>query len=382
MSVFNVLFIDDDPFMLKALLRTAKRLRPSWQFSGIEQPFIWLQQTTVSPAYDLIICDYQMPTMNGEQVLDQVSELLPAAMRVLLTGDTSEQVITHASKFCHLVMGKPFTELDLLQVFSSLERLALLPLNTQSRNILGRLKSLPLLPKLIRKIEQLLDDPERDLSDVAALLEHEPMLAAKLMQLANAAFLGFSKPVQNLHDAVLRLGGTLIKSIVTLQLLHQHFTNSIDENTHQKIADQALKQACYAKALAYFSGFSHRAQDLVFSAAMFSAIGRLLQYSLQPSNTKTPNEARLLQSGFENATLITVYILTLWGYDAEICDVILWQDFPSPEHEGSEQLAYVLFLTKQLLQSNTEDTKSLRDSIDNPQVTAGFEKLLTTLPPN
>ncbi|CAM5215773.1 hypothetical protein [Alishewanella longhuensis] len=81
---FRVLFIDDDAFMLKALLRTAKRLRPHWLFYGCEQAKDWVSLAEEIAPLDMIICDYQMPEINGEQVLRQATISYPAAVRVLL----------------------------------------------------------------------------------------------------------------------------------------------------------------------------------------------------------------------------------------------------------------------------------------------------------
>lgn len=67
--MFNVLFVDDDSFMLRALLRLAKRLRPEWQFWTEEDGLNWAKSIPHNVNIDLIVCDYLMPDINGDSVL-------------------------------------------------------------------------------------------------------------------------------------------------------------------------------------------------------------------------------------------------------------------------------------------------------------------------
>lgn len=63
---------------------------------------------------------------------------------------------------------------------------------------------------LIRKI----DDPEADIKDIEDLVGKDVVIAAKVLKMANSAYYGFPKSIDNLHDAILILGMNTIKSIV------------------------------------------------------------------------------------------------------------------------------------------------------------------------
>lgn len=375
---FKVLFIDDDAFMLKALLRTAKRLRPNWQFYGCEQAKDWSALAEEIAPLDMLICDYQMPELNGEQVLRQAMVSHPAAVRVLLTGDTSEDIVTRACKFSHHIVGKPFTEQHILEVFHCMERLQRLPFIAASRSKLGQLQDLPVLPDLVNQLRSVLQNPDADLTQVAVLLEHEPAIAAKLVPLANSAFMGFARPVTSIVEAVLRLGSKLVEAIVTLHSLDQQFCTKVLPATHTQITEWAFKHAIYAKKLAQYAGFSATEQDLVFSAALFSAVGRLIEHCATDSNDVAIDRPQpKLQAGFLNSTLISVYILTLWGHSETLCEVLLWQDTPSPEGNAVEKLSFVLFLTKQMLLSKQPaELIELQEIIESANLLAAFKQLV------
>lgn len=373
---YRVLFIDDDAFMLKALLRTARRIRPNWQFMGCEHARDWLNLVAQNDVPDIIICDYQMPDINGENVLIEAITHYPSAVRVLLTGDTSEQIVTRACQFSHHILGKPFSEQHLTAVFECVERLQQLPFTSQSRAQLGQLQSLPVLPDFVKSIQQALQAPEADLTQVAKLLQHEPALAAKLMQIANSAFMGFTRPVSTILEATLRLGSHLIEAIVTLTSIDKHFAHKMPAEAHDRITQFAYEHAVLAKKLAQYAGFTPLEQDTVFSAAIFSAIGRLIELTQQSDNASN-QPALLMQSGFLNSTLISTYILTLWNHTDTVCNVVLWQDTPSPEGNALEKLSFTLFLTKQLLlNTHTEHAAQLADIIESPELSAAFQRLL------
>ena len=79
----NLLFIDDEPNILRAL----KRLFRSAEYNVIlaesgEQGLQILEQNPI----DLIISDMRMPQMDGAEFLSRVAEHWPDTMRILLTG--------------------------------------------------------------------------------------------------------------------------------------------------------------------------------------------------------------------------------------------------------------------------------------------------------
>lgn len=378
---FKVLFIDDDAFMLKALLRTAKRLRPDWLFYGCEEAKDWLALAQDIAPLNMVICDYQMPEVNGEQVLRQAIAACPAAVRVLLTGDTSEDIVTRACQFSHHIVGKPFTEQNIIEVFHCVERLQRLPFVAASRARLGQITDLPVLPDLVKQLRMILQNPDVDLPQVAALLEHEPAVAAKLLPLANSAFMGFARPVTSILEAVLRLGSKLVEAVVTLHCLEQQFCSKLAPGIHLQTTEWAFSHAICAKKLAQYAGLPVNEQDLVFSAAIFSAVGRLIEASLNPDDVLATTPRPAIQAGFSNSTLISVYILTLWGHPEALCEVVLWQDTPSPEGNAIENLSFVLFLTKQLLLASDQTAVGeLQDIIESSSLLEAFKRILIEIP--
>ena len=142
----TVLFIDDDSFMLKALLRAAMRLRPDWHYYFSDDSANWQAALPTGVVPDLIVSDYLMPALQGNVLLTQAMALLPETVRVLMTGDTSEDVVSSVSRQAHFVLSKPFNERDFLDLFQSVEQTHRLPVSAEVREMLGNSALLMPLP--------------------------------------------------------------------------------------------------------------------------------------------------------------------------------------------------------------------------------------------
>lgn len=342
--MFNVLFIDDDDFMLRALLRLARRLRPDWQFFTAVDANAW--RNLVSPAVklDLVICDYLMPQLNGDKVLAEMAQLYPGAVRALLTGDTTEDVVCSASKIAHFVLSKPFNERDILQLFHSVELTHSLPVSADVRDMLGNSALLMPLPSVVKKVRDVLLNEQSEAADIVDVIQHEPLITARILQLANSAFMGFSRSTASLEEAIRRLGVKLTSAVITTIALEQAITPMLDYNKHRQINDAAFDIAVHSRFISRGLGYKQEVQEELFVAALLSAIGALItatdQWRQQYSDFYADGPAVKLE------VVVSAFMLTLWGYSESICQTVLWSagpDFSSAEGNN----ALLLFLSRQ-----------------------------------
>lgn len=319
--MFNVLFVDDDSFMLRALLRLAKRLRPDWQFWTEEDGLNWAKSIPHNVNIDLIVCDYLMPDINGDNVLIEASKHSPLAIRALLTGDTTEEVVCKAGKVAHFVLSKPFNEQDIVQLLTCVERIHKLPFTHDVRAMLGASALLLPLPDIVQRVRKVLQDEQSEATDIVDLIAHEPLITAKLLQLANSAFLGFSRTTLSIEEAIKRLGVDLTSAIISSIAIEQSVTSIIDKSAQLRINEYAYQLALNAQKIANTLNLQKSKQEELFIAALMSVIGELIVSS------------RIWQDLFATQfadwptrkliVAISAYLLTLWGYSEFLCDIIL-----------------------------------------------------------
>jgi len=72
--------------------------------------------------------------------------------------------------------------------------------------ILRKVDTLPSLSPVIQKIGTVMADPEVSASDIVAILKLDPVIAGKVLRLANSAYFGIPRTVSSLQNAVVILG--------------------------------------------------------------------------------------------------------------------------------------------------------------------------------
>lgn len=84
---------------------------------------------------------------------------------------------------------------------------------------------LPTLPEVAVKVREAADNPEINLMDMADVIAHDPALSARMIKVANSAFLGRAVKVSTLNQAVTRIGLRQIKNIATAMAMEQLFVS-------------------------------------------------------------------------------------------------------------------------------------------------------------
>jgi DNA-binding NtrC family response regulator len=109
----NVLVVDDDPMVLRALERTLPKtpLECRWMFAlgpAAALPLL------ASERFHAVVSDWAMPQMNGLELLEKVRSESPATIRILLSGGP-ELPSDRAEPVAHEVLIKPCLAKDLAE---------------------------------------------------------------------------------------------------------------------------------------------------------------------------------------------------------------------------------------------------------------------------
>jgi HD-like signal output (HDOD) protein len=349
--MFKVLFIDDDSFMLNALQRMAKRLRPHWQFWTENDATCWKQVLTEPITFDLVVCDYLMPLINGDEVLAEVSQVQPSAIRALLTGDVSEKIVCSVGRVAHFILSKPFSDAEIERLFSCIERIHALPYSATVRSMLVSSASLLPQPDVVKQVRLIIQNDNYRISDIVALISHDPLLVARILQLSNSAFMGFSKSTLSVEEAVKRLGIRLTCDILAAIAVEQAISGLLDEAEHVRINEHAYDVALYTKRLCELLNLNKGVQEVLFTTALLSAIGELVVATRiwQDRNAKT----FAAWSTDKLSVAVSTYFLTSWGYSELVCQTLLWSAEPDWLY-SKQNLSLLLFLAKRAAEHNGE----------------------------
>ena len=359
------LIVEPDTAARAATKRLLQRLCPHWQLelcADAVSATQYLLQQPVAP--QLMLTDRLDASLRGEELLEFCASHSPATIRVLMSAENDDAVMLAAVQSAQMLLGKPFTEHDLLAVFQRAEQIIEGPFSEHARYQLGTLQALPIQRRQYQQILALLDDSESSQRELARALEREAPLAGRLIQMANSAYLGFRRQTLDLQEVVSRLGREMIKAIMQAFLLNQQYQGKIRPELHQKLQD-------YAVALASVSFQLARSQcrddatlaEKAYVAGLMQALGPLALLATQPMATQQLTQEDMFQDGVADHCILTGYLMTLWGFSADICAAAMYR----LNLQGSarvDRLQAILHLASYVLSLQQQDPTGVKITPD------------------
>jgi DNA-binding NarL/FixJ family response regulator len=198
--MIRVLFVDDDPLVLDNLRSLLHRQEREWDMVFASDPEAALDELALEPA-DVVVSDMRMPGMGGSGLLARVRDLYPGAARIVLSGDTDNEIALQALPVAHQYLGKPCRTDQLVEVVNRTAGLYTHLDDSVLRGIVSSLDRLPSVPHVYFEITRLASDPDATLDDLAAGVERDPALVAKILQMVNSAWFGRQRKITSVRDA-------------------------------------------------------------------------------------------------------------------------------------------------------------------------------------
>jgi len=189
---------------------------------------------------------------------------------------------------------------------------------------------LPAFPQVVRQLQIALLSDKTTIRDIVAIIQSEPVLAARFMQMANSAAMNpGGTPVASLNNAVNRLGFNLVRTVSTAfalrQLSRDNSLGAIRPDLEQvwKTSNE-VASICYAVAKQAFG----RQPDEAMMAGLLHSIGRLYilmhAHQIDPTIRQDPGFAYTLETW---QPVIGKAILEAWGLPQRICEAVENQDY-------------------------------------------------------
>lgn len=326
-SDLRALIIDPDPAYLAAIRRLLTRSLINWHCVYCEDAAeaTELLQKGFNP--HLVVSDcLDSDIANGEDLLNFTQEIAPAAVRVLMSAENSVNVLLATTQVAHMVIGKPFNDAQLLAVFGRVQRLVFGPFTAHSRYQIGLIQNLPVAKNNYQSIMAMLNDPETPTKVLAQALTRDATITAKLLQIANSDYLGFSRQVLDLNDVIVRLGREMVKAILMSVQMHSQFEGRINTDLHQQLLNQSFSLAMLANQLAKTQfKLDTQLAEKAFMAGLLQVLGPLVLLSTMAPEEQALTNEDMFQDGIADHCLISAYLMTLWGFDEDVCQAVLYR---------------------------------------------------------
>ncbi len=340
MNSQKILFVDDEPQILEGIQDLLRRQRKEWDMTFVTSGEAALKALEQQP-FDVIVSDMRMPGMDGAMLLEQVRERHPEVLRFVLSGHAEREAVTKALTSAQQFMSKPADPDALRITLTRALRLRDALADEGMRKAIGRMDRLPSAPKLYRELTLVMADPDRGIADVSAVVENDPAMSAKVLQLVNSAYFGLSQPVTSVERAVAFLGLELIRSLA----LTAHVFSTLENDAQcpvslNELQHRSLLTARIARRIVSDPKFA----DDAFAAGLLHDLGIVVEaYGMKQKfakvfeSSRTSGRPLYLEEfdafGMTHAEM-GAYLLGSWGLPIPIVEAVAYHHEPARVPEG------------------------------------------------
>jgi len=217
------------------------------------------------------------------------------------------------------------------------------------RKLLPMLRKLPAEPRLYAQVTQELQTVDSSVLVVANLIAQDPVMSAKILQVANSAFFGLSYEVNDSTEAVIVLGTERVRSLILLAgVFSQYTTINSPGYTPDQIWRHSVQVGAYARAIAMGETRNGRTAESAFTAGLLHDIGKLVLAGnlpemcasvrqIQESQQRPQREAELKVFGATHAEL-GACLLASWGLPLPILEAVAYHHRPEQADENGFSL--------------------------------------------
>lgn len=205
-----VVFIDDEPNILRGLKRLLRTQRDKWDMVFIEggqQALDWLEREHV----DVIVTDMRMPGVDGAHVLEYAAVRGKGRVRLVLSGEADRDMTRRTVGRSHQFFAKPCNERHLVQTIEGALSLGadLLPPKLQQH--VANVSTLPGAAETHDALEKAFSDS--DMGRLSHVVASDPALALRVLQLANSSYFGRPTDTLSIAAAVRSVSLDVMKSL-------------------------------------------------------------------------------------------------------------------------------------------------------------------------
>lgn len=347
----NILIVDDEALILKALKRLFKQTDYKIFISsnGYEALNILNTETI-----DMMITDLRMPDMNGYELLTKVKATYPNVIRIGLSGYVDEKTIMELfqKNLVKMCIYKPWDNEVLLK---NVEQVFELNNILSGSGILQIIKSIDELPHLNNIYNELctLIDANADINAIEKLLMTDQTIVAKLLRIVNSAFINVK--TGSLKRAITYIGLSYTKAIVLAASLPDKMHHS---GTLANLSEQFYKHSLITNKICNYIYNKYLRKEIPSESScigLLHGVGRTILINNFPKEymkiAEILNTEKGLISKIEKEIIgidhgeMSGYLLNWWGLPYNIVEAILFHSKPLEDNVINKELASVIHIS-------------------------------------
>ena len=355
----TILLVDDERSVLSAIRRLLRK--EGWNLLTATSGQEGLEVLRES-AVDVVVSDVRMPVMDGPAFLKRVKELYPDVIRIILTGYSDRESLSKAfaEADIHEMISKPWDDEELKSILrdsvtrSGGEDGAANP----ALRFVSEIGSLPAIPSVYATVRKLIEEKGAEISAtaVAEVVERDPSMSARILQIANSAFFGQRRQIDTLSRAIVVLGMEMVETLVlSTGVFHSFETEPVEGFTQQDLWKHSLACGLTARHLAERIGAKREEQETAMLVGSLHDMGKLVftqhlhdRYAAVVRRATAHGDAIATAESAEfgaSHAEVGGYLADSWNLPAKIGDAIRWHANPKGSREEDGELANLIHVS-------------------------------------
>jgi HD-like signal output (HDOD) protein/ActR/RegA family two-component response regulator len=269
--------------------------------------------------FDAVLVQPRLAQGSGNALLGVLKREAPKLVRCLVLDDGRDAPALAALENLHRLLYQPLDAEALLAGLKSLLALRSRLESPRLAEAIGRIGRLPPPPALSLDLMRRTEDLDVAARDVAALVESDPTLAAKVLRLCNSAMYSGGRRIDDIHSAVVWLGNLSLRRLVMAGEIFGATRPKAEPETLDRLRETSLRASRLAARL-----LPGPRADLAATAALLGGVGRLLpqvRVPWAPQPGDDPAWPTYAEAG--------AYLLALWGLPETLVEAVAQHPTPA-----------------------------------------------------
>jgi HD-like signal output (HDOD) protein len=343
-----ILFVDDEPMVLKGLQRSLRKMRAEWDMHFTSSSKEALDILDGAP-FDVVVSDLRMPEMDGAQLLAEVKQRHPQVVRIILSGQVEQKTTFKSVQLAHQSLSKPCDADILKHTLNKLFGLRNLLEDESIKRIVSQTETLPSLPAIYSEVINELQSSDPSVKKVGDIIAADLAMTAKILQVVNSAFFGLVRKISNPREAVMLLGTETIKALVlSVKIFSEFNQKKLNWFNFDALFYHSMSVSMFAQTISKKERLDQYLISNALMAGMFHDLGKLILVT----NFQKPYQKILTEARQNNRSLwelendmfgtshaeIGAYLMGLWGLDYPVIEAIAFHHCPGKSLANSTGL--------------------------------------------
>jgi HD-like signal output (HDOD) protein len=280
----------------------------------------------------------------------------------VLSGHAEREAVMRALPVAHQYLSKPFEAEQLIGVINRTASLHAHLDDPVLRGMIAGLDRLPSVPQTYLDITRAAVQPNCTLGDITEIVERDPALVAKVLQVVNSAYFGLRRELGSIRAAVQYLGADVLRG---LALGGQVFSMARIEPFEGFSLEGLQGHSLHTARLARRMVEGQKGMDDVFTAAIVHDVGQIILAAAQRDRfAEARRQARAERRPYHEVEYeifgashagVGAYLLGMWGLPFPIVEAAAYHHSPHLVLSGERRLLAAVHLADVLISTADHD---------------------------